>query len=85
MNDIIGLTIRLTDIRNDIVHVPFVFPNSCNKAMNYIKQNNTEENIKMFCSVFEEDAKEFEVIYKDVMHELGMYEYPEDNFPKLHY
>jgi len=38
-----------------------------------ILKYNTHETIQQFCSVFEKDAKEFELIYKDVMKTLGLY------------
>lgn len=65
------------DIRHIFTHEPYEELSEDMKRD--VLKYNTEENIKLFCSVFDEDAKEFEKIYKDVMETLGLYKKPEEN------
>lgn len=61
-------------IRNSVAHTPFIAVGDIKNDLisNVLKYSN-QETIQQFCSVFEEDAKEFELIYKDVMKTLGLY------------
>lgn len=63
---IVALFLNYIDLRNILVHTPFTFKTET-ETTDAVKGQNTHETIQKFCSVFEEDAEEFELIYKDVM------------------
>lgn len=70
MTSIRSLVVILADSRNIFVHTPYMY----NVNTSALLKNNTDENVKIFCSVFEEDASKFESMYKECMEKLGCYE-----------
>lgn len=66
-----GMLSIVYNLRNCATHTPYVIEQLFEKYRLSLIDMNTYENIKMFCSVFEEDASKFESMYKEIMKYFG--------------